>query len=94
MSKRLKEPTYEEKRERSKALIELSNHKYLEFQQKNVGRRRLALFVGEGMKGYQKALLDNQLPVFVRSNSNLNGQIYPVKVVNILKNYLFAELAI
>ena len=94
MSKRLKEPTYEEKRKRSKALIELSNHKYLEFQQKNVGRRRLALFVGEGMKGYQKALLDNQLPVFVRSNSNLNGQIYPVKVVNILKNYLFAELAI
>jgi len=92
MAKRLKEPTSEEKKKRSKALIELSNRKYYEFLVQNIGRKSLALHIGAIKDGYQEALLDNQIPVYVKTNKNLNGTIQKVKVIEVKEKKLFGTI--
>ena len=92
MAKRLKEPTSEEKKKRSQALIELSNRKYATFLNKQVKRKSAALFVGAVKNGLQEALLDNQVPVFVKTDKNLNGTIQNVKVTEVKEKGLFGTI--
>ena len=92
MAKRLKEPTDEAKKKRSKALIELSNQKYKTFLENNVGRTSSALFIGNVKDGFQEALLDNQIPVLVKTPRNLNGKIQNIKTTHISNNIFYGEI--
>jgi len=93
MAKRLKEPTYDAKKKRSKALIKLSNLKYQQFLQNNIGRTSKALFIGKITDGFQEALLDNQIPVFVKTSKNLNGFFKNIYVSSMLNNTLIGKLS-
>lgn len=83
MRKRLKEPTPSQKSQRAKTLIELSKNKYQKFLEKHIGKTFPALFLEKRIDGFQEVLLDNQIPVMIKSDKDFRGEI---KFVNI--NYL------
>lgn len=66
MGKRLREPSPQEKMKRAKALDELNKRKYREFQERHIGHQFEALFLEQAKDGYQQAVLDNQMPVWVK----------------------------
>lgn len=92
MAKRLKEPIPPIKAKRAKALIELSNKKYQKFLEKHVGKTFPALFLERKIEGYQEALLDNQIPAFIKTSKNLVGEIKTIKIKKMNSDKLFGEL--
>lgn len=90
--KRLKEPTHQEKIKRAKALAVLSLKKYERFLLRQVGTTSQALFIGEVDDGFQKALLNNQVPVFAPTIESLNGQMRNVEVTEFRKGTLFGRV--
>jgi len=85
LGKRLREPTPEEKLNRSKALHQLNRRKYGRFQEKHIGQSFEALVLEQGKDGYKQALLSNQIPVTVKTGEENTGQIINVNVDS-LKN--------
>lgn len=92
MAKRFKEPTTGEKKKRSAALIKLSKHKYQTFLQKQLGRMTTALFIGETQKGFQKALLENQVLAVIKTDKNLSGTIKHVTITEFKDDILIGKL--
>jgi threonylcarbamoyladenosine tRNA methylthiotransferase MtaB len=92
MSKNLKEPSDQEKMKRAKILIDLGKKKYQVFLKKNVGRISQALFINIKEDSYQKALIDNQLPILVKTSKDLNGRLKNIKIVEYKKGRLFGKI--
>ncbi len=93
MAKNLKEPTASVKIKRAKALAELSLKKYYKFLQKNVGRTSTVLFLNNNIDGFQEALLDNQLPIFIKIIKPIQlTQLYEAKILEYKKGKLFGKL--
>lgn len=92
MAKRLKEPSSKEKNERSKALINLGKEKYEKFQISQVGRYSTALFLEKDIDGYREALLDNQLPIYIKTERNIASEIKRVKIIEFKKGQLFGKI--
>jgi len=92
MAKQMTEPTPQEKNKRSQSLIALGNKKYQKFLQTLVGWKSSALMIGDVNDGYQTGLLENQVPMMVKTNKNLLGQIKLVKTLQLKYDKLIGEL--
>lgn len=92
MVKNIKEPSHTVKIKRAKILAELGKRKYEDFLKVNVGRASSVLFLNTVVNGYREGLLDNQLPIYVKSNKNLDGQIQNVEVIEYKKGKLFGRI--
>jgi len=93
IAKRLKEPTPAEKIKRAKALTELSLKKYYKFLQKNVGRTSTVLFLNNNIDGFQEALLDNQLPIYIKVTKPIQpARLYEAKILEYKKGRLFGKI--
>lgn len=92
MSKRLKEPTADDKKKRSRALIELSMRKYQAFLSKHIGKISTALFIGNVKDGFQEALLNNQIPVKIKTKNDMKSTIQNVLVQKLQDNTLIGKL--
>ncbi len=92
IAKNLKEPSSSEKMRRAKILAKLGMVKYIDFLKKNIGRISPSLFLGNRDHGYQEALADNQIPVLVKTNKDLNGQLKKIKILEYKKGKLFGKI--
>ncbi len=92
MAKNLKEPSASEKMRRAKILAKLSKVKYEKFLKKNVGRETMSLFISNRDHGYQEALTDNQIPVMIKTEKDLNGQLKKIKILEYKKGKLFGKI--
>ena len=92
MKKNLKEPSSAVKMKRAKILADLGKKKYEEFLKKNVGRTSAVLLLNTVVDGCREGLLDNQLPVYVRTLKNFNGQIKKVKILKCKIGKLFGKI--
>ena len=92
MGKRLTEPTPEEKKKRAQALGDLGRMKYGRFLEKHVGNTFEALLLVRREGNWQHALLENQIPVKVKTDKDLVGEIRNVKVESIKSGNLLANV--
>jgi len=93
MAKRLKEPTVSEKMNRAKALSELSLKKYYEFLEKNVGRTSSLLLLQRRINDFQEGLLDNQLPILVKtSKPSQPDRLCEAKIIEFKNGRLFGRI--
>lgn len=92
LAKRLREPLPSQKIARAKKLAKLNEKKYDAFLQKHVGMNTNALFLDKTEGGYRKALLHNQIPVMVKNDKNIAGEIHNVKITDYSKGQLLAQL--
>ncbi len=90
--KRLKEPSASEKAKRAKALSDLSTKKYLKFLVMHVGTTGLALFIGEVKEGFQKAILNNQILSWIKTDVSLRGKMKRVKITGLSNSNLKGEI--
>lgn len=86
--KRLKEPSATEKAKRAIALSDLSTRKFKKFLAKQTGTTSLALFIGEVNEGFQKAILNNQILTWIKTDVSLRGKMKRVKITGLSKNIL------
>lgn len=80
MAKRLHEPPPAVKMKRAKALADLSRKKYQAFLMSHVGKTFPALILESNKNGYHDGLLDNQIPVRIKTNSSAVGNIQEVTI--------------
>ena len=92
MTKRLNEPPSTVKNERAKQLKELGDRKYNQFLIKLINYNSTALFINKSEGNYQEALLDNQIPAWIKTENNLNGQIKNVCVTEFKNGKLFGKI--
>lgn len=92
MAKRLKEPAETVKKKRLKLLKDLSFRKYRQFLQKQVGQVDKALLINKRKEGWQQGLLTNQIPVWIKTEKNIAGQIRTVKVDRFKDNQLLGRV--
>lgn len=92
MAKRLLEPDPQTKVKRAKILANLSRKKFQKFLQKQVGINSSALFLNKRIENYQEALLQNQVPAYIKSTKDLIGEIKNVKIEGIKKKKLFGKI--
>lgn len=92
MAKNLKEPSHTVKMKRAKLLADLGNKKYEAFLKSNINRNSQALFISNRNGDYQEALIDNQLPVMVKIDKDLNGQLKNIKILEYKKGRLFGKV--
>jgi len=92
MSRNLKEPLAKVKIQRARMLAELGKKKYEDFLKINVGRNSQALFISNRVGAYQEALLDNQLPVLIKTSRDLSGQLRNINILEYKKGMLFGEI--
>lgn len=94
LAKNLKEPSSAIKMKRAKILAKLGKDKYEKFLQKNVGRTSTALFLNNKIEGYQEALLDNQLPIYIKTTSSIQpGRLDKAKILEYKNGRLFGKIA-
>ncbi|MFA6512963.1 MAG: radical SAM protein, partial [Patescibacteria group bacterium] len=93
MAKNLKEPSFKVKIKRAKLLAELGKRKYEAFLKKNVGRISTIIFLNNKFEGYQEALLDNQLPIYIKVTNPIQlDQLYKAKILEYKKGKLFGRI--
>jgi threonylcarbamoyladenosine tRNA methylthiotransferase MtaB len=92
MARRMMEPTPKEKATRSEALIRLGQEKYEKFLMSQVGRYSTALLLEKETEGFREALLDNQLPVYVKIGKEDASAIKKVKIIEFKKGRLFGRI--
>jgi threonylcarbamoyladenosine tRNA methylthiotransferase MtaB len=90
MKKRMMEPTSAIKEKRAKTLIELGQRKYLAFLKKHIGKSFQTLILEKKIKDYHEALLENQVPVFVKIEDKYIGRIINIKVTGLINRQLYA----
>ncbi|OGG05510.1 hypothetical protein A3D05_01625 [Candidatus Gottesmanbacteria bacterium RIFCSPHIGHO2_02_FULL_40_24] len=88
MKKRLKNVPSVIKKKRSQALIKLSTQKYIKFLRSNLNRHSKALVLFDKSNGFQKVLLDNQLPAILKKGEFHPGKIIIVKIDSFENNTL------
>ena len=95
MGKNLKDPTSKIKIRRAKMLDDLGKIKYESFLKTNVGRTSSILFLNNKIESYQEALLDNQLPIYVKVIKPIQvGHLYEAEILEYKKGKLFGKLLI
>jgi threonylcarbamoyladenosine tRNA methylthiotransferase MtaB len=92
MSKRLREPSPEDKMKRAKALADLTRRKYGEFLQKHINNDFDALFLEKREGEYQHVVLNNQIPAIVKTSENMVGQIRKIKITAFEKEKLLGKI--
>ena len=92
MKNTIKEPSEKQKKQRSQILRKLGEEKYNKFLKKLINYSCNALFIDKRTDNYQHALLDNQVPILVKTKENLKGQIKKIKVEEYKKNKLFGKI--
>jgi threonylcarbamoyladenosine tRNA methylthiotransferase MtaB len=92
LSKRLPEPTPQEKQKRAKALADLNTKKYQQFLDKHVNNTFTTLFLEKREESLQHGLLDNQIPVLVETEKDLTGEIKPVTILRCKNGQLFGKI--
>ncbi len=93
LAKNLKEPSPAEKIKRVKILARLGKEKYEAFLKNNVGRTSTILFLNNKFEGYQEALLDNQLPIYIKVTKPIQlTQLYEAKILEYKKDKLFGRI--
>ena len=93
MAKNIKEPSSKVKIKRAKLLADLGKKKYEEFLKKNVGRTSAILFLNTKFEGKQEALLDNQLPIYIKITKPIQlRQLYEAKIMEYKNGRLFGKL--
>lgn len=85
LGKRLHEPIPEVKQKRAKALADLNARKYRLFLEKHIGQQFEGLFLEQRKDGMQQALLENQIPVWVKTSQVDPGELKKV-MVSTIKN--------
>ncbi|MCJ7739968.1 radical SAM protein, partial [Candidatus Microgenomates bacterium] len=83
LRKKYQEPLPQVKTKRAKILAELSKQKYQKFLEKHLGKTFPALFLERRTGGYQEALLNNQIPVLIKTKKDLKRSINKVKIVSL-----------
>lgn len=92
MAQRLREPDAQTKLKRSKILTELSKKKFQIFLQRQAGLNSSALFLNKRIENYQEALLQNQVPAYIKTEKDLTGEIKNVKIERIKEGKLFGKI--
>ena len=92
LRKKYKEPRPQTKAKRAKILAALGQNKYQQFLEKHTDKSFPALFLQKRVNGFQEALLDNQIPVFIKTCHNLTGEIKSVKIETIRKEGLIGKI--
>lgn len=93
MAKNLKEPSYKTKVKRAKILADLGKKKYEAFLKKNVGRCSSVLFLKTKFGDYQEALLDNQLPIYIKVTMPIQPRrLYEAEILKYKKGRLFGKI--
>jgi len=92
MSQRLKEPSEFVKKIRAKKLQELSDKKLTDFKKSLINYQSPALFLNKRNGGCQEVLLDNQIPVWVKTLENHRGEIKNVKIISFKNGKLFGKI--
>jgi len=93
MAKNIKEPSSKVKIKRAKLLADLGKKKYEEFLKKNIGRTSSILFLNTKFEGQQEALLDNQLPIYVKVTKPTQlRQLYEAKILEYKNGRLFGKI--
>lgn len=80
LKKQLKEPTSDEKKKRSQRLLDLSQKKYQNFMESQIGRKAQALAIAKHKKG-MKILLDNQIEGILPDKDCLPGELVHVTII-------------
>lgn len=93
MARNLKESSYKTKFKRAKMLAALGKIKFEAFLKKNVGRTSSILLLNNQFEGYQEALLDNQLPTYVKVIKPIQvGHLYEAEILEYKKGKLFGRI--
>ncbi len=92
LAKRLPQSSPKTKLERSRALSRLGLEKYQRFLRRQVGRNSTVLFLEKKEGEYQEGLLDNQVPVLVKTDKNRLGTISNVRIIEFKNGRLFAKI--
>lgn len=80
------------KKERSKALINLSKLKYNSFLQMHIDKEFDVLLLSKFDDKYQHGLLSNQVPVIIEENNSLVGKIKKIKIISEKNQQLFGKI--
>ena len=92
LKKRLTEPSPRVKVKRAKLLAALSQKKYYYFLKSLLNKTYPALLLEAYDQGHQKALLDNQVSVLIKTEKKEVGQICNVEVIDIKEGQLFGKI--
>lgn len=92
LAKRLREPLPSQKIARAKKLAKLNEKKYNDFLQKHVGMTMDTLFLDKTEEGFRHGLLHNQVPIVVKTDKKIAGEIHDVKITEYRKGQLLATL--
>lgn len=92
MAKRLTEPTPQDKQKRAKALALLNEKKQAAFLGKHVGNTFEALFLEQRDGEIQDALLQNQVPIKIKTEKDMRGSIQTIKVIEYKNKHLFGTI--
>jgi len=93
LAKSLKEPSNNTKTKRAKLLADLGKKKYELFLKQNVGRKSTVLFLNNKLGDYQEALLDNQLPIYIKQTKAIQlDQLYEARILEYKKGRLFGRI--
>lgn len=92
LAKNMKDPNFQTKVKRAKILFELGRKKYSVFLEKHVGDNFLALFLKNKKNNFQEALLDNQIPVLIKTEKDYTGEVKEIKIDNIKEGKLFGRI--
>ena len=92
LAKRLREPLPSQKIARAKKLAKLNEKKYNAFLQEHVNETMDTLFLDKTEEGFRHGLLHNQIPVLVKTDKNIAGEIHDVKITEYRKGQLLATL--
>ena len=84
----------EEKQKRVGELAQLDLRKHGEYINANLGTVQEVLFEDENEEGIFEGLTNNYLRVFVKSNINLVGSIFPVKLLHVDDEKIIGEVII
>ena len=78
---------------RAKILADLGKKKYEDFLKKNVDRISSVLFLNNKFEDYQEALLDNQLPIYIKSVEPIQlDRLYEAKILEYKNGKLFGKI--
>lgn len=92
MAKRLKEPDTQTKIKRAKALSDLSKRKYNSFLQEHVNQTFSCLLLEKKIDEFHEGLLNNQIPILVKSDNKDIAEIKNVKIIRYKNGRLFGKI--
>ncbi|HCC84242.1 MAG TPA: hypothetical protein DEP87_00960 [Candidatus Pacebacteria bacterium] len=93
MKKNLKKPSSAVKTKRAKLIADLGKRKYEEFLKINVGRTSSVLILNNKFGFYQEALLDNQIPIYIKQDKPIQpARLYEAKILEYKKGKLFGKI--